>query len=122
MDLYYPWFSDEGTLDKAIWKRVQELRNAQADHIIFCLWALVKDIIDDSKDRDIFRLWQQHRNSYLKIKEFFFFLSEKTPSKSNSFKDGPHEPPLEALEDLILTDEKLDPEEEADLEEEEAKS
>lgn len=44
-------------------------------------------------------------------------MSEKAPSKANSVKDWPYKPPWEALEDLKLTDDELDPEEEAVLEE-----
>jgi hypothetical protein len=48
IDFCCPWFREEETLDKKIWERIREaLRNTQADNFTLCLWALVKDDIDE---------------------------------------------------------------------------
>lgn len=107
-------------MDKATWERMGEvLKNALADPPTFCLWALVKDAIDDSKDRKISQALATAQEQALECKEER--LSEKAPSKANSVKDGPYKALGAALEDLKLTDDELDPGEEVDLEEAAAK-
>ena len=48
IDSCCPWFRGERTLDKRTWEIIGEaLRNTQADNFTLCLWALVKDDIDE---------------------------------------------------------------------------
>ena len=48
IDSCCPWFRGERTLDKRTWEIIGEaLRNTQADNFTFCLWAHIKDAIDE---------------------------------------------------------------------------
>jgi hypothetical protein len=52
IDSCCPWFRREITIDKRTWERIGEaLRNTQADNLTHCLWALIKDAIDEENSK-----------------------------------------------------------------------
>ena len=53
VELCCPQFPEEENLDKDTWEKVGEvLRTTQANPITLCLCTLIKDAIDDNKDRE----------------------------------------------------------------------
>jgi hypothetical protein len=107
IDSCCPWFPEERTLNKKTWGKVEEvLKTTQANSITLCLWELIKDAIDNEKDKETSKALANAKRELEKLQEEH--LSERDSSEKGSLN-----PKSEKYRD---TGDALDPEEEADLE------